>query len=37
MKALKEKKNNQRGSFGYQDFLIFRNFGSYSMVKDVGS
>jgi len=36
VRAPKEKKKNQRRRFGFQDFPIFRNFGPYSMVKDVG-
>jgi hypothetical protein len=36
-KAPKEKKNNRRRRFGFQDFPIFRNFGPYLVVKDVGS
>jgi hypothetical protein len=36
-RALKEKKNNRRWRFGFQDFLISKDFGLYSMVKDVGS
>jgi hypothetical protein len=34
-KAPKEKKKNQRWRFGFQYFLIFRDFGPYSVVKDV--
>ncbi len=36
-RALKEKKNNRRWRFGFQDFLISKDSGPYSMVKDVGS
>jgi hypothetical protein len=35
-RAPNEKKKNQRWKFRFQDFLIFRNFDPYSMVKDVG-
>ncbi len=36
VKAPKEKKKNWRWRFGFQDFLIFRDSGPYSVVKDVG-
>ncbi|CAK9867234.1 unnamed protein product [Sphagnum jensenii] len=36
-KAPKEKKKNRRRRFGFQDFLISRDSGPYSVVKDVGS
>jgi hypothetical protein len=36
-RAPKEKKKNRRRRFGFQDFPISRNFGPYSVVKDVGS
>ncbi len=36
-KAPKEKKKNWWQRFGFQDFLISRDFGPYSVVKDVGS
>jgi hypothetical protein len=36
-KAPKETKKNRRRRFGFQDFLISKDFGPYSMVKDVGS
>jgi len=36
-RAPKEKKKNQRQRFGFQNFPIFRDFGPYSVVKDVGS
>ncbi len=36
-RAPKEKRKNRRQRFGFQDFLIFRDFDPYSMVKDVGS
>jgi hypothetical protein len=36
-RALKEKKRNRRWRFGFQDFLISRDSGPYSVVKDVGS
>jgi len=35
-RAPKEKKKNRRWRFGFQDFLIFRDSGPYSLVKDVG-
>ncbi len=35
-RAPKEKKKNRRWRFGFQDFLISRDSGPYSMVKDVG-
>jgi len=35
-KALREKKKNRRRRFGFQDFPIFKDFGPYSVVKDVG-
>jgi hypothetical protein len=36
-RALKEKKKNRKRRFGFQDFPISRNFGPYSVVKDVGA
>ncbi len=36
-RAPKEKKKNLRRRFGFQDFLISRDSGPYSMVTDVGS
>ncbi len=36
-RAPKEKKKNRRRRFGFQNFQISRDFGPYSMVKDVGS
>jgi len=36
-RAPKEKKKNRRWRFSFQDFLISRDFGPYSVVKDVGS
>jgi hypothetical protein len=36
-RAPKEKKKNQRRRFGFQDFPISRDYGPYSVVKDVGS
>jgi hypothetical protein len=36
-RAPKEKKKNRRRRFGFQDFPIFRDSGSYLVVKDVGS
>jgi hypothetical protein len=35
-RALKEKKNNRRRRFGFQYFPISRDYGPYSVVKDVG-
>jgi len=35
-KAPKEKKKNRRRRFSFQDFPISRDFGPYSVVKDVG-
>jgi hypothetical protein len=32
-----EKKKNRRWRFGFQDFPISKDFGPYSVVKDVGS
>jgi hypothetical protein len=37
VRAPKEKKRNRRRRFRFQDFSISRNFGPYSVVKDVGS
>jgi hypothetical protein len=36
-KTPKEKKKNRRQRFGFQDLLISRDSGPYSVVKDVGS
>jgi len=36
-RAPKEKKKNRRWRFGFQDFLISRDFGLYFVVEDVGS
>ncbi len=36
-RARKEKKKNRRRRFGFQDFPISKNYGPYSVVKDVGS
>jgi hypothetical protein len=36
-RILKEKKKSWRWGFGFQDFPIFRNYGPYLVVKDVGS
>jgi hypothetical protein len=35
-KAPKEKKKNRKRRFGFQNFPMSRNSGSYSVVKDVG-
>jgi hypothetical protein len=35
-RTLKEKKNNRNQRFGFQDFPISKDFGPYSVVKDVG-
>jgi len=35
-RAPKEKKNNRRRRFGFQDFPISSDSGPYSVVKDVG-
>jgi hypothetical protein len=35
-RAPKEKKKNRKRRFGFQNFLISKDSGPYSMVKDVG-
>jgi hypothetical protein len=35
-RAPKEKKKNRRRRFGFQYFPISRDYGPYSVVKDVG-
>jgi hypothetical protein len=37
-RAFKKKKNSQRGRFGFQNFKnVLKDYGYYSMMKDVGS
>ncbi len=37
VRAPKEKKKNRRWRFSFEDFPISRDYGPYSVVKDVGS